>query len=193
MLSRWLVRRGRGGCKGEMCVGVRPTLYIYLYIYFLCDFLLRLFVLTTSNALQQRSTSCGTWPMPNVIKQVTSSWHTHTEHTHSTHTEHTHRAHIHSLCTHASLHAFIISHDRPERTYSAIFNMRFLTPLLWCLPLSPPSSPSSPFSLSASRSYTIIKCCVVHSMVEKDKGRCSFIWLTQMDVRVRVCVVGMLK
>lgn len=188
MLSRWLVRGEEGGSKGELCVGGGDPLYIFIYIYFLCDFLLRLFALTTSNALQQRSTSCGTWPMPNVIKQVTSSWHTHT---HTEHTQHTQGTHTLTVHTHTALHAFIISHDRQERTYSAIFNMRFLTPLLWYFPLSP----SSPSSLSASRSYTIIKCCVVHSMVEKDKGRCSFIWLTQMDVRVRVrvCVVGMLK
>lgn len=150
MLSRWLVPEGEGGRKGDFCGG-RPTLYFYLYIYFLCDFLLRLFALTMSNALQQRSTSCGTWPMPNVIKQVTSSWHTHTAHTQDTDTAHT-------QSIHTALPAFIISHDRPERTYSAIFNMRFLTPLLWCLPLSSPLLSFHLICLSLIHNHKMLRC-----------------------------------
>lgn len=99
MLSRWLVR---GREERRNVWGATHSIYLFIYIFF-CDFLLRLFALTTSNALQQRSTSCGTWPMPNVIKQVTSNWHTHT-HTHTAHTLTLYTHTVHTLpCTHLLL------------------------------------------------------------------------------------------
>lgn len=34
MLSRWLLRGGEGGSKGELCVGATHSIYLFIYIFF---------------------------------------------------------------------------------------------------------------------------------------------------------------